>query len=154
VKLIETVSFGFVMAVFLTSLGVAQSVPRVGRLPDLVISKVVAKQLPIMKDMEGRKFDFRITIQNVGQEEFYDRIWLSNTRLDSTEFERGGFLDEKRVRIPAGESMNFAVKQVFDVAVQRTIFRIDVAEPRGKESPRRNTVEANSNNNTYVVVLK
>lgn len=153
-KLIETVLFGFVMAVCLTSFVAAQSVPRVGRLPDLVISKVVAKQVPTMKDVEGKKYNFRITIQNVGKADFFDRIWLSNTRSDSTEFEQGGFLDEDRVRIPVGGSMDFAVKQVFGTGIQKSIFRIDVAEPGSKEGPRVNTVETNANNNTYVVVLK
>lgn len=153
-KFFETVSFGFVMAVFLTSLAVAQSVPRVGRLPDLVISKVVAKQVTTTKDMEGKKYNFRITIQNIGTVDFFDRIWLSNTLSDSTQFERGGFLDEKRVRIPAGASMDFALKQVFDATVKRTFFRIDVADPISNEKSRTNTVETNANNNTYVVVLK
>lgn len=153
-KIFETISLSFVMLLFLASSSNAQTVPRVGRLPDLVISKVVAKQVATTTDMEGKKYSFRITIQNIGKVDFYDRIWLSNTRSDSTEFERGGFLDQSRVRIPVGSSMDFAVKQVFEVGIQKTIFRIDVAEPRTKDEPRVNTVETNTNNNTYVVVLK
>lgn len=125
--------------------------------PDLLIEEVAYEVLPLTGEtvQTGRALNFKLKIKNVGNGDFQERFYVSNTRsskdLEMEHYSHSQRVNESRKKIPVGASIEVQVQD--EVHADTIRFLINTKGKKTKNIVFPRIQELSYGNNTYLLTI-